>query len=158
MRPASGVGGRGRPAAAIRTGARPAPAGTRWCAGRPGPRVSSRSTNSCRAASSSPHPLEQLVELGLDLVRPASDTSTPVSSRRASAASARARRGLGDAGQQRQRLGRLTAVDQEAGQGLDRPGVAGLELEGPAERGLVTRLGQQVRLARGRGQSLHEGG
>ena len=64
--------------------------------------------------------------------------------------------GLGDPGQEGQRLGRLAPVDEEPGQGGQGARVVGLELEGPAQRGLVAGRRQLVGLAGRRGQALDE--
>ena len=104
------------------------------------------------------HPLEQLVELGLDCRSSVTETSTPASSRRASAARARlvsvsgrrARRASASAASPRSTRMRASASVA--------PGVVRLELEGLAQRGLVARGDQQVGLARGRGQPLDERG
>ena len=78
---------------------------------------------------------------------PASPTLTPLSSRRASAASDRVAGVSGTRASSGQGFGGLAPVDQDPGQGLGGRHVAGLELEGLAQRGLVAGRDQLIRLA-----------
>ena len=120
--------------------------------------ASSRSTNSWRAASSSRTRSSSSSNLASISARPVPERSTPASRRRASAASVRLVSVSGNRPRSVERLGGLAAVDEDPGQALGGADVVRLELEGLAERGLVTGLGQRVRLARRRRQPLHEGG
>ena len=143
---------------AIRTGAPPAPAGTRWCAGRRRPCVSRRSTNSWRAASSSRTRSSSSSSLASISSRSVPETSTPASRRRASAASAR----LASVSGRRCSRASASAASPRSIRMRARPSVAAgvvrLELEGPAQRGLVARGDQRVRLARRGRQALDERG
>ena len=102
----------------------------RYCVvrGSSAPRVSSRSTNSCRASSSvftrssSPSSRASIPSLG---------TSTCCSANLASAANWRISGRLRDAGEQLQGLGGFTRRDEEPGETCDRNGMVGLELEQP---------------------------
>ena len=121
-----------------------------------GPRVSSRSTNSWRAASSSRTRSSSAFRRASTSASSAA-TFTPLSTRRASAARRADGGRLGNPGQQRQGVGGLAPVDQDPGQGLRRLLMARLELERLAQGGLVAGGHQGVRLAEGREQLLDEG-
>ena len=122
------------------------------------PIASRRSTNSWRAASSSRTRSSSSSSFACISSRPMPCTSTPASRRRASAAECPAGLGLGKPLQEGQRLGGLTAVDEDAGEPLGGGGVVWLELERRAQGGLVPGRGQRVRLARSGRQPLDERG
>ena len=96
------------------------------------------------------HPVEQLVELGRDLLAAGARDVDPGLEEAGLGGQGPAGVGLGEALQQGQRLGGVAAVDQQAGQRLGGAGVVRLELERPAQRRLVPGLDQRVGLARGR--------
>ena len=122
------------------------------------PIASRRSTNSWRAASSSRTRSSSSSSLASISSRPAPETSTPASSRRASAARARPVSVSGRRASSASASAGLAPVDQQAGQRLGGAGVVGLELERPAQRGLVARRNERVGLAGRRRQALHERG
>ena len=64
--------------------------------------------------------------------------------------------GVGDLGEQAERVLGLTAPDEDLGQADDGLGTVGLELERPAKRGLITEGDQLLGLARNREEPVHE--
>ena len=138
----------------IRRGVPRVPAGSRWCADcpRPSSRAGRRTPAGRRRRRA---PARAARPAWLQRRRP---RSTPASSRRASAARARLVSVSGRRGRAASAPGGVAPVEQDPGQRLGRLGVVGLELEGLAQRGLVTLLDEQIGLARGRGQPLHERG
>ena len=102
------------------------------------------------------HPLEEAVELAGDLVAAGVGDVDPGLEEPGVGGQGTGGVRLGDAGEDRERLGGVAAVDEQAGQGLDGTAVVRLELEGLAQRRLVARGHQVVGLARCRREALDE--